>query len=120
MRAYKKPILAVIFVALLASPVMLRHYRRQCVPATLGVVEVAVRVGLQSHGELMKVFRYLVVVIKTLVEVRFIVAVEIVETHDLIATTYINVPVAEFEPKRLKQPTRDSFPGAFAGRRIDA
>ena len=36
MSAYKKPILALIFVALLAAPVILRHYRRQMPAAPAG------------------------------------------------------------------------------------
>jgi len=46
MKAYKKPILAVIFVALLVSPVILRHYRRQ-MPAAPGVADSRAQYGFR-------------------------------------------------------------------------
>ena len=46
MKAYKKPILAVIFLALLASPVILRHYRRQ-MPAAPGAADSRAQYGFR-------------------------------------------------------------------------
>ena len=47
--------------------------------ARLGVVEVAGRVGLQAHRELVEVLGHLVVVVEALVEVGLAVAIQIVQ-----------------------------------------
>ena len=84
---------------------------RQGMAATLGVVEVAFRVGLQSHGELMEVLGYLVVVVEALVVVHLAVTVQIVQTYNLITATDVDASLAQFQTKRLEQACGDALPG---------
>ena len=70
---------------------VVRHDGRQRMPATLAVVEIAGRVGLQTHREFVEVLRHLVVVVEALVEVDLAVAVEVVQDDDLIAAADVNL-----------------------------
>ena len=88
---------------------VLRHQRGQRVPGAFGVVEVARRVGLQAHGELVKVLRHLVVVVEVLVEVGFAVAVQVAQDHDLVAAADVDLGRG-----------RSSAPAAGTGRKRSA
>ena len=55
------------------------HESRFGVSGGLGVVEIAIIVGLQAHGELMEVFGDLVVVVDRFVVIGFAVTVEVAQ-----------------------------------------
>ena len=66
---------------------MLRNHRRQAVARGLGVIEIAVRVGLQIHRELVEMLGDLMVAVEAFVKIDLAVAVEIdAGLDDLIAT----------------------------------
>jgi len=72
-------------------------------PAALGIVEITLPVGLQSHCKFMKVISYLVIVVECLIKVSFVVAIQIMETNKLVAAYYVYLFVNNFNPQRLKQ-----------------
>ena len=96
---------------------VLRNQCRQRMPRRLGVVKVPLLVGLQAHRELVKVIGDLLVVVKAFVEIDLVVSVEIVQPHELIATSYEDLAVDNLDPQRLKESTGNSLPGQLAGRR---
>ena len=99
---------------------VLRHDRFQGVASCLGVVEIPFRIGLQAHGELVEMFRHLMVVVEALVKVRFAVAVEIVQDHDLIAAAHVDLLLNDLQSERLEETRRDALPGQPLGRGVDA
>ena len=48
-------------------------------PARFGVVEIAFRIYLQTHGEFVKVLRDLMVIVQALVKIGFAIAVQIMK-----------------------------------------
>src|SRR5690606_17861476 len=64
---------------------VMRYHRRQRMAARLRIVEIALLIRLQSHRKLMEVLCHLMVVVKTLVEVDFAIAVQIMQHRQLIA-----------------------------------
>src|SRR5205823_1008795 len=51
----------------------------------LGVVKIALSVGLQTHGEFVEMLGHLCVIVDALIEVDFAVAVEIMKAGELVA-----------------------------------
>ena len=94
---------------------VLRNHRRQRVTGSLHIVEVALLVGLQVHGELVEVLGDLGVVVEVLVEVGFTVVVQVDQASDLVAAEHVDPVVDDFQAQRLKQPGGDPLPGQLAG-----
>ena len=67
------------------------------------VIEIPIVVALQTHGELMEVVCYLVVIVEILIPVRLTVAVEVMQDADLISTANVNLPVNNLHPERLEE-----------------
>ena len=82
---------------------MMGDQRGQRVPRTFGVIEIPIVVALQTHGELMEVVCYLVVIVEILIPVRLTVAVEVMQDADLISTANVNLPVNNLHPERLEE-----------------
>ena len=87
---------------------VVRHQRGQAVAGRLGVVEVALGVGLQAHRELVEVLGDLVVAVEVLVEVGLAVAVEVAEADDLVAAADVDPARDDLQPQRLEQTRRRS------------
>src|SRR5262245_28415368 len=72
-------------------------------PSRLGIVEVAIGIGLQPHREFVEMFRDLLVIVKALDEVGFTVVVQIAQNGDLVSTRHINLAIDELQAEWLKQ-----------------
>ena len=81
---------------------MMGHHGLLPMTAGLGVVEVARRIDLQSHGELVEVFGDLMVVIQALIKVDLAIVVQIMQDHQLIATDQVNLFVDHLDPQGLE------------------
>ena len=99
---------------------MLRDERGLGVAGGLGVVEVALGVGLEVHRELVEMLGHLVVVVEVLIKVGLAVAVEVVEDRDLVAAADVDPAVEHLQPQRLKEPRRHPPPGLLARQVVDA
>ena len=75
-----------------------------------GIIKTSVAIGLQSHGEFVEMLGDLVVAVEVLVEVDFVVAVQVVEPDDLIAAGDMNFFINDFEAERLKETGGDALP----------
>ncbi len=95
---------------------VLRDDRGQSVARGLGVVEVALRVGLQAHRELVEMLGDLMIAVEALIEVGLAVAVVIMEADDLVAATDVNLAGDDLEAQRLEQPRGDPLPREALGR----
>ena len=93
---------------------VLGHAGVEVVSRALGVVEVALRVRFQAHGELVEVRRRLGVVVEGLVVVCLTVAVQVVEAGDLVAGRDEDLPAPRVHAKRLVEPGREASPGDLA------
>ena len=90
---------------------VLRHHAVERVAAGLGVVEIAGRVGLQAHRELVEVLGDLGVVVEALDEVGLAVSVEILQAGDLVAAGDEQFIAAELHAEGLEQAAGDAPPG---------
>ena len=86
----------------------------------LGVVEVALVVGLQAHCEFVEVLGDLVVVVEAFDVVDRFVAVGVVELGELVAAGDEDFVIHDLESKRLEETGADAFPGEGAFELIDA
>ena len=90
---------------------MVRHDRGQAVAGRLGVVEVALGVGLEPHREFVEMLGDLVVVVEVFIKVDLAVAVEVAEADDLVAAADVDPARDDLEPQRLEQTRGDPPPG---------
>ena len=90
---------------------VMRDDRVQGVAGRFREIEVAVGIGFQARGKLVKVFGHLMIVVEILVEIGFAVAIQVVEASDLIAAADIDLLVDDLQPQRLEQTGGDSLPG---------
>ncbi len=86
--------------------------------AGLGIIEVARRIGLQSHRELVEVFGDLMIVVEAVDEVGLPVSVEIDEPGKLVAAEHEQLAAAELHPERLEKAARDAPPRQRRGGRV--
>ena len=98
---------------------MMRNSRGQSVAGGLGVIEVAVGIGLQAHRELMEVVGNLMVAVDIFIIIRFAVGVEVMQADDLISAADVDLAVHHLQPQRLKQTGGDSAPCEFTVRLIE-
>ena len=89
---------------------MVRHHRGQGVPGRLGIIEVALRVGLQAHRELVEVLGHLVIVVEALVEVDLTVAIEVVEHGKLVAACDMDPAIDMPDAQGLEHSRGDAPP----------
>src|SRR5262249_6530792 len=73
----------------------------QRVTGGFGVIEIALVIGLQAHGELVKMFGDLVIAVEVFVKVDLVIAVEVVQPDDLIAASDVDRVVDDFQAERL-------------------
>ena len=74
------------------------------------VIEIALCIGLQAHGEFVEVFGHLVVVVEVFEVVDLSVAVQVVQDADLIATGDVDFALNNLHAQLLKQTGRDPPP----------
>ena len=70
----------------------------------LGVVEIALGVGLQIHGEFVEMLGDLVIVVEVLIKVGLTVSVEVAQADDLIAAADVDRLVDHLEAQRWNSP----------------
>ena len=87
---------------------------------TLSVVEVPLRVGLEIHRELVKVRRDHAAVVEVFVIVRLVVAVQVVQSGDLIAAQHVHGTPDDAQSERLEEPRRVALPGDLRERAADS
>ena len=76
-----------------------------------GVVKISFEVGLQSHGEFMKVLGHLVIAVKAFDEIGFAITVQISKDCNLISAGDIDLITNDFQSERLEQSVCNSSPG---------
>ena len=79
-------------------------------PAGFSVVQIAIPIGLQTHGKFMEVLGDLVVVVEIADEIYLSVSVEILESRDLIAAGDEEILAPIFDSQWLKQTTHNPSP----------
>ena len=89
---------------------VVRHHRIQGVATGLGIIQVARLIGLQTHGEFVEVLGDLVVVVEIADEIDLPVAVQILDSSDLIAAGDEEILTAIFDSQWLEQTAHNSFP----------
>jgi len=90
------------------------------VAGRLGVVEVALVVGLEAHCEFVEVLGDLMVVVEALDVVDRFVAVVVVELCELVAAGDEDFVVDDFEAERLEETGANALPGEGAFKLVDA
>ncbi len=70
-------------------------------------------VRLESHGEFVEVFSYLVVVVEAFDEVDFFVSVEVMKFCDLVSACDVDFVFDDFESEWLEESCGDTFPFKF-------
>src|SRR5688572_14201945 len=94
---------------------MVRDDRRQSVARGLRVIKMPIAVRLQPHGELVKVFGDLVVVVKIFVVINFVITIQIVQANNLIAAGYVDFLINDLKAERLEETGRDTSPPEVLG-----
>jgi hypothetical protein len=89
----------------------LRHDGPLAVAGALGIVEVAGRVGLQAHCELVKALRHLMVAVKAAVERGLAALGQPPQHDDLVTAADVDIAVHHFQAERLVQAAGDPPPG---------
>ena len=94
---------------------VVRHQRVFGVACGLSVIEVALVIGLEAHGELVEVLGDLVVVVEALDVINRFVTIQVVKSGQLIAAGDVDLAVYDLETERLEEAGADAFPlqGAF-------
>ncbi len=81
---------------------MLWNQGGPCVASAFGIIKIALLIRLQPHRKLVKMLRNLMVAVKTLVEIGFSVVIQVVENHDLISASYIDLAFVVFNAEGLE------------------
>ena len=90
------------------------------VTPAFGVVEVSVEAELKVEGELVEVFRDLVIVVEVLVEVRLAVPVQVAQDGDLVAAEHVDVAVDNGDAQGLEHAAGHPLPCQLFERLADA
>ena len=96
--------------------------QRTAVRRALGAlceIKVAARVGLETRRVCVPAARREQIVVEAFVKVRLAVAVEVVQTCDLVASDDVGIATDHLQAKRLKQAGREAAPRHFFKRRVD-
>ena len=89
---------------------MVRHNRGQRMPARLGVVEIACRIGLQTHREFVEMLGDLMVVVEVFNEIHLAITVEVSQANELVAAGDKQLIAAKLHAERLEESARDAAP----------